>query len=125
LKILIDECLHISLVPFARDHGHEAYHVTWLGLAGTMDWKLMPRIIEGDFTFVTNDARDFRRLYSETALHAGLIILLPQLPAIQQLVLFEAALRELSADEQPPVNEVIEVTLVRGEAIIDRYPLPR
>ena len=85
----------------------------------------MPRIIAEDFTFVTNDARDFRRLYSKTVLHAGLIILIPQLRAEQQLLLFDAALRELRADEQPPVNEVIEVRFDQGEAIIDRYPLPR
>lgn len=42
----------------------------------------MPRIIEEDFTFVTNNARDFRKLYAKEDLHAGLVIIVPQvLPA--------------------------------------------
>ena len=65
MRFLIDECLHTSLVVVAREHGHEASHVNWLGLRGETDWGLMPRIIEGDFTFVTNNAKDFRKLYAK------------------------------------------------------------
>lgn len=32
------------------------------GLSGETDWALMPRIVEGNFTFVTNNARNFRKL---------------------------------------------------------------
>ncbi|TCU06976.1 hypothetical protein EV132_1305 [Rhizobium sullae] len=63
MKFLIDECLHTSLVAVAQDHGHDCFHVNWLGLSGEGDWDLMPRIVAGDFTFVTNNARDFRKLY--------------------------------------------------------------
>ncbi len=38
----------------------------------------MPRIIGGDFTFVTNNASDFRRLYTQQPLHADLVIIVPQ-----------------------------------------------
>jgi hypothetical protein len=33
----------------------------------------MPRILDEDFTFVTNNARDFRKLYTREELHAGLL----------------------------------------------------
>lgn len=124
MKFLIDECLHFSLVGFAQEEKHEAYHVTWLGLAGTPDWKLITRIVDQDFTFVTNDARDFSKLYAGIELHAGLIILVPQVPPEQQVMLFDAALRSLAGEAHPPVNEVIEVRLVEGRAKISRQPLP-
>ncbi|MGZ2505185.1 uncharacterized protein (DUF433 family) [Rhizobium beringeri] len=31
VKFLVDECLHTSLVAVARDHGHDCFHVNWLG----------------------------------------------------------------------------------------------
>ncbi|WP_434733891.1 DUF5615 family PIN-like protein [Rhizobium sp. YTUHZ044] len=71
MKFLIDECLHTSLVAVAQDHGHDCFHVNWLGLSGETDWDLMPRIVAGDFTFVTNNARDFRKLYAKEELHAA------------------------------------------------------
>ncbi|WP_236774529.1 DUF5615 family PIN-like protein [Agrobacterium tumefaciens] len=43
----------------AQAHGHDCFHVNWLGLSGETDWDLMPRIIEEDFTFVTNNVRAF------------------------------------------------------------------
>ena len=65
-KFLIDEGLSPTLVQLARERGHgESTHVNWLGLRGETDWGLMPRIIEGDFTFVTNNAKDFRKLYAK------------------------------------------------------------
>jgi predicted nuclease of predicted toxin-antitoxin system len=103
VKFLIDECLHISLVGYAQERGHDAYYVRWLGLAGTPDWKLMDRIVDEDFTFVTNDEDDFTRLYSKTPLHAGLVILVPQVHPEQQLVLFEAALRAIC--KPPSANQ--------------------
>jgi predicted nuclease of predicted toxin-antitoxin system len=59
VKFLIDECLHTTLVAVAQDQGHECFHVNWLGLSGEADWEQMPRIVEENFTFVTNNARDY------------------------------------------------------------------
>ncbi|TGU23603.1 DUF5615 family PIN-like protein, partial [Mesorhizobium sp. M4B.F.Ca.ET.150.01.1.1] len=78
MRFLIDECLHTSLVAVAQERGHEANHVNWLGLSGETDWDLMPLIIDEDFTFVTNNAKDFRKLYAKEPVHAGLIIVVPQ-----------------------------------------------
>ena len=86
MKFLIDECLHTSLVAIAKDNGYDGFHVNWLGLSGESDWDLMPRIIAEDYTFVSNNARDFRKLYGKEELHAGLVIIVPQVtpaPALQ------------------------------------------
>ncbi|MBX5173543.1 DUF5615 family PIN-like protein [Rhizobium sp. NZLR1b] len=123
MKFLIDECLHTSLVAVAQDHGHDCFHINWLGLSGETDWDLMPRIVAEDFTFVTNNARDFRKLYAKEELHAGLVIIVPQvLPALQR-ELFSAVLQELAISEGI-VNEVVEIAIEGGEAILTRYALP-
>ena len=123
MKFLSDECLHTSLIEVATARGHIAWHVTWLGLSGEADRDLMPRIIADDLTFVTNNARDFRRLYAREKLHAGLVIIVPQVAPGRQRALFDACLKEFSGDEQP-VNEVIEIELDDDEAVFNRYALP-
>ncbi|MCY1538351.1 hypothetical protein D9M68_738870 [compost metagenome] len=83
----------------------------------------MPRIVAEDFTFVTNNARDFRKLYAKEALHAGLVIIVPQvLPAVQR-ELFLAAVGEI-ADREDLANEVIEIAIEDDEAVLTRYALP-
>lgn len=95
MKFLIDECLHTSLVAVAQNRGHECSHVSWLGLSGETDWDLMPRIVDGNFTFVTNNARDFQKLYAREELHAGLVIIVTQVLPARQREMFEAVLDEL------------------------------
>nr|CAD6437721.1 toxin PIN [Rhizobium sp. Q54] len=123
MKFLIDECLHTSLVAVAQEHGHDCFHVNWLGLSGETDWDLMPRIIQEDFTFVTNNARDFRKLYAKEELHAGLVIIVPQVLPAQQRELFALILQDL-ADTQDLVNQVVEVTLDGEDALLTHYSLP-
>ena len=123
MRFLVDECLHTSLVAVAEGRGHEARHVNWLGLSGETDWDLMPRIIAEDFTFVTNNARDFRKLYAREEIHAGLLIIVPQVAPDKQRELFDALLDELGEDSAI-VNEIIEIQLEDGAAVITRYDLP-
>ncbi|BEV11945.1 DUF5615 family PIN-like protein [Asticcacaulis sp. DW145] len=123
MRFLIDECLHTSLVAVAQQSGHHCDHVNWLGLSGTTDWDLMPRIIEGDYTFVTNNAADFRRLYSRQQLHPGLVIVVPQVPPVRQRELFQALLNHLGATGQL-VNEVIEIVIDGDGVRLDAYDLP-
>lgn len=123
MNFLIDECLHTSLVTIARERGHVADHVSWLGLSGTADWDLMPIIIGRDLTFVTNNASDFRRLYRSEPIHAGLVIIVPNVRPAFQRALFMALLEYLG-DNVDLVNEAIEVRLERDEIQIDRYGLP-
>jgi predicted nuclease of predicted toxin-antitoxin system len=122
VKFLIDECLHTSLVEVAVEGGHEATHVTYRGLSGVQDWNLMAPIRAGAFTFVTNNAKDFRRLYAREDVHAGLVILIPNAPPAEQRELFDAALDDL---ELTPglFNEVLEVGIVEGDIEIIRYDL--
>ena len=123
MKFLIDECLHTTLVAVAQERGHECSHVNWLGLSGETDWGLMPRIVDENFTFVTNNARDFRKLYAREELHAGLIIIVPQvLPALQR-ELFEAVLADLEPGEEL-LNGVVEITMDGSVAALSRYTLP-
>lgn len=121
MKLLVDECLHTSLVELARARGHHATHVTWLGLSGTTDRDLIQRILADDYTFVTNDGFDFLRLYRRQEIHAGLVILLPQLGPRSQRLLFEVALTELSADI---INQVVEVVLDGDDVVVRRYAVP-
>ncbi|UVK48906.1 DUF5615 family PIN-like protein (plasmid) [Mesorhizobium sp. AR07] len=123
MRFLVDECLHTSLVAVAQERGHEANHVNWLGLSGETDWDLMPLIIEGDFTFVTNNAKDFRKLYAKEPVHAGLIIVVPQVGPEKQRELFDALLDDLGPEEFL-INEVIEIEIENGIAIVTRYDLP-
>ena len=99
MNLLIDECLHTSLIAVAQGHGHLAQHVTWIGLSGETDWALMDRVRADDLTLVTNNARDFRRLFAREPIHAGLILILPQAPPARQREFFEAALAEIGAAE--------------------------
>ena len=123
MKFLIDECLHTTLVAVAQDRSHECSHVNWLGLSGETEWSLMPRIIGENFTYVTHNARDFRKLYAKEELHAGLIIIVPQvLPALQR-ELFEAVLADLDSSEEL-LNEVVEITMDGDVATLNRYTLP-
>ena len=124
MKFLIDECLHISLADVAQKLGHHAYHVNWLGLGGKADWDLMPRIVAEDLTFVTNNARDFRKLYAKETIHAGLLILLPQVSPEEQRQLFKILLAELSPEEML-VNEAIEILIVDGAPKMVRYHLSK
>ncbi len=123
MKFLIDECLHTSVVEVAVARGHEATHVNYRGLSGAQDWNLMAPIREGAFTFVTNNAKDFRRLYAREEMHAGLVILIPNVPPSEQRELFNAALDDL---EITPglINEALEVAIVGADIRINRYDLP-
>jgi predicted nuclease of predicted toxin-antitoxin system len=122
VNFLVDECLHTSLVDVAIMRGHLATHVNYRGLSGAQDWDLMGLIRAADFTFVTNNAKDSRRLYAREDLHAGLVILIPNVPPELQRVLFDAALDDLAAVE--PVNEALEVDFVYGGIQLIRYELP-
>lgn len=122
VKLLIDECLHTSLVMVATDRLYEAYHVAHLGMSGLKDHELMLRIRDGDFTFVTNNAVDFRRLFTKEQIHAGLVIIVPNaVPAIQR-ALFEIVLDYIG--DRTLENRAIEINLIGDTTEIEEYELP-
>jgi predicted nuclease of predicted toxin-antitoxin system len=122
MRFLVDECLHESLVGVAHAAGFEATHVNHLGLSGKPDWKLADRIIKDEFTFVTNNRVDFIRLFGKMELHAGLIVLVPNVVPALQRVLFEAAIRCVVGKDL--LNTVIQVTLERNAVNCVEYSLP-
>jgi predicted nuclease of predicted toxin-antitoxin system len=122
LKFLIDECLHTSLVTLAHDAGHVCEHVNFLGLGGHKDWQLMTTIRSEDYTFVTNNRTDFTALYAKEGLHAGLVVILPCVPAAEQRELFRAVLSHVG--KRDLTNTLIEVELAEATAICREYPFP-
>jgi predicted nuclease of predicted toxin-antitoxin system len=121
-KLLIDECLHTSLLELAHAAGHHADHVNYLGLGSSKDWELMDLVLKRDYTFVTNNRTDFLTLYRRSQLHAGLVIIVPNVTPVLQRELFQVALDFIT--DRDLVNTVVEVEY-RGEDIECRqYPLP-
>ena len=121
-KLLIDECLHTSLLELAHAAGHSANHVNYLGLGSSKDWELMKLILDRDYTFVTNNRTDFLTLYRRAQLHAGLVIIVPNVTPALQRELFQAALRFIGEGEL--VNTVVEVEYRGKEIECRQYPAP-
>lgn len=106
---LIDECLSPSLVAKANARGHHATHVVYRNLQGTKDPDLIPLIIDEDFVFVTNNGRDFLKLYSNRDIHPGLVIIVPGgLPTTRQIELFDLVLNFIE-NKDDLINRLIEV----------------
>lgn len=122
MKFLIDECLHTSLVPLAHDTGHVCDHVNFLELGGHKDWQLMTRIQEADYTFVTNNRTDFTALYAKEKLHAGLVVILPNVTPPCQRELFRAALAHIG--QRDLTSAVLEVDFAGVTATCREYPYP-
>jgi predicted nuclease of predicted toxin-antitoxin system len=122
VKFLIDECLHTSLVRLAHEAGHLCEHVNFLGLSGQKDWQLMNTISAEDYTFVTNNAGDFSALFAREEVHAGLVIIVPNVTPARQRGLFKAALVHIGARDL--MNAIVEVDFVAGTATCHEYRYP-
>ena len=120
MKFLVDECLHSSLTTVANHAGFEAHHVVHYGLRGAKDHELIKRAREENFVFVTNNATDFKRLFSREPLHSGLIILVPSISPDWQRQMFQAALDEI--EEAEPINSAVEVTLAASVITVEVFP---
>jgi hypothetical protein len=106
--ILIDECLSPRLVGVAKRRGHQSFHVVWINREGYPDWELAALIAERGYAFVTNNRRDFLRLYASMEIHSGLIIIVPTVDREEQIRLFELAL-DAAEQRDSLVNLLIEV----------------
>jgi predicted nuclease of predicted toxin-antitoxin system len=122
VKLLIDECLHTSLVTIAHAAGHTADHVAHRGLGGLKDWQLMQVIREQEYTFVTNNRSDFLDLHGKEPLHAGVIVIVPNVIPSQQRELFTAALKHIGTRDL--TNTVVEVRFVGNDIQCSEYELP-
>ena len=109
IRLLFDECMSPRLVGFAHRRGYDATHVVHLGLGRMPDHRLLPFIDGGDYTFVTNNRRDFLRLYRHVDLHAGLLIVVPSRWRAEQQRLVGLALDAIETSRFDTVNRLIEV----------------
>jgi predicted nuclease of predicted toxin-antitoxin system len=123
VKLLIDECLHTSLVSVAHSAGHSADHVSHRGLGGLKDWQLMRVIRDQEYTFVTNNRSDFLDLHGKEALHAGVFVIVPNVVPLQQRELFSAALKHVGTRDL--TNTVVEVRFLKDVIQCSEYELPR
>jgi predicted nuclease of predicted toxin-antitoxin system len=123
VKLLIDECLHTSLVELAHAAGHVAHHVNYLGLGSSKDWQLMATIRAQDYTFVTNNRSDFLTLHGQEPLHPGVIVIVPNVTPLRQRELFSAALKHIGPRDL--TNTVVEVKYTGNRIVCSEYALPR
>jgi predicted nuclease of predicted toxin-antitoxin system len=123
VKFLVDECLHTSLREVAHAEGYLADHVVFLGLGGWRDRDLLRFVIAHDFTFVTNNRNDFVTLYRKTNIHAGLVVIVPNVVPLRQRQLFAAVLKHVSHREM--VNAVIEADFDGDDIRCVEYSFPR
>ena len=122
MKFLIDECLHTSLVTIGQDAGYICDHVNFLGLGGYKDWQLMPKIRTGEYAFVTNDMAHFMRIYGQEELHAGLVIIVPNVIPSRQRELFQAVLSHIG--NRDLINTVVEVEIAGDGITCREYVYP-
>jgi predicted nuclease of predicted toxin-antitoxin system len=108
-KFLFDENLSSKICPIARRRGLWAMHVNELGLMGAPDWQLIREIRSGDWTFVTNNGKDFLELLKKENIHAGLIIIVPSVPVLQQRRLFRIILNNILSHPDL-INKVVKIS---------------
>jgi predicted nuclease of predicted toxin-antitoxin system len=123
VRFLVDGCLTVELVSVAGDAGYEAHHVAHVGKAGWRDWNVLRYACDNDMVLVTNNAADFRKLYADQSLHAGLVILIPNVTVDLQKRLFKGAVDNLTVHGEP-INQVLEVDLDGEDMIFELYELP-
>ena len=122
VRFLIDECLNEALARVAREHGYDAAHVTKVGLGSTPDKVIAERAVQTGAIMVTNDARDYRRLYGRFVSHPGLVILLPSVGKARQVQLFETVI-DFIASEASIVDQLVEIDAA-GRITVRPWPQP-
>jgi predicted nuclease of predicted toxin-antitoxin system len=119
---LFDECLTQDLVAVANSYGHDAGHVVYRGLRSASDNVLAKYANQHDMVFVTNNRRDFVKLYREIELHPGLIIIVPSVELALQKQLFAGLLSYLS-DGKDLTNRLIDIHIDGTMTMVD-WPSP-
>jgi predicted nuclease of predicted toxin-antitoxin system len=116
---LIDECLSLDLVALANARGHHATHVVFRGREGTADADLMPLVWSESFVLVTNNRRDFLKIYAEQEVHPGLVIIVPGgITSRRQVQLFDLVL-DVVEPMADLVNKAVEVELDGTVTVLD------
>ena len=97
-------------------------HVTAVGLTSTPDKVIAERAVQTGAIMVTNDARDYRRLYARFVSHPGLVIMLPSVTTPMQIRLFEAVIAYIAAEESI-VDQLVEIDEA-GRIKVRPWPQP-
>ena len=118
-RFLIDECLSPILAEAARARGFDATHVVWLGRQSATDRTLAALALERDYVIVSNNARDFRKIYRRLEVHPGLLLILPDLRADMQRRYFLALLDFV--EQQPDIVNQIVVIDAKGHIAIESW----
>ena len=79
-------------------------------------------IREQEYTFVTNNRSDFLDLHGKEPLHAGVVVIVPNVVPVQQRELFAAALKHIGTRDL--TNTVVEVRFVNDDIQCSEYELP-
>lgn len=121
-RFLFDECLTADLVAVARNFGHIASHVRYINRLGASDQDVTRWAIEHDHAVVTNNRRDYLRIYRDLDLHPGLVVIVPNVSPPRQCHLFDLALLAIET-EADLINRLVEVA-EDGIVTISDYPPP-
>ena len=122
-RFLVDENLSILLSEVAHARGYEATHINHYGLRKSKDWDILKVVAEEDWILTTNNAFEFRGRYQRLEIHPGVVFLIPNVPRIQQIELFSAALDAI-AEFPDVVNTAIDVAYEGDHIRVNRYALP-
>lgn len=106
---LVDECLTPDLVGLAHGRGYAASHVVHRGLAGATDPTIASLAIRDGLVLVTNNGRDFLRIYAREAIHPGLIVIVPGGIVAEAQVRFFAIALDAIESLGDLVNTIVEV----------------
>jgi predicted nuclease of predicted toxin-antitoxin system len=120
IRFLIDECLSPYLAITAKQHGYAGEHAVRLDHAGDADGALMGLALKREDILVTNNARDFKRIYRRLVTHPGLVLILPSVNAARQIILFRKVIAFIEA--QPAVID--QMVTVRRDGTITIEPWP-
>lgn len=124
-RFLVDENLSVTLPEIARAAGFECVHVNHLGLRTQGDPVLLKRILDQDWTLVTNNWREFLARYQAKApVHAGLVLIIAANGVDEQRAAFRAALQAITSQSLDLVNVAVFVEVVDGILTVSTRPWP-
>ena len=75
-----------------------------------------------EYAFVTNNRTDFLALHGKEPLHAGVIVIVPNVIPSQQRELFAAAIKHIGTRDL--TNTVVEVRFVGDDIQCSEYEFP-
>lgn len=87
------------------------------------DPQVLRQLLDEDLTLVTNNWDDFRPMLARAEVHAGVVVILPNVRRERQVELFSAALSAIR-DHAPPLDMVNTVLEVDADGTVVRYSMP-